>query len=310
MLWPGCWCGASPAGLRGCVPSSLSPSATQEVSLGRRLVNQGASAFALGAVVLVLVPLLAIFVYLVIKGIGSINITFLTQTPKPPGEAGGGMANAIVGTGLILAVASVIGLPLGIGSGIYLAEYGRNRFGDLIRFTADVLNGVPSIVIGIAVYSLVVVRQKHFSAFSGGVALGIMMIPTIARATEEMLLMVPNVLREAAYGLGIPKWRTTLSISLRTASAGVITGCMLAFARVAGETAPLLFTAFGNQFWNLKLNQPTAALSLQVYTYAISPYDDWHNQAWAGALIMILLIVGAVAAVRIATSRGMMKGTH
>ena len=286
----------------------MSPHAPQEVSLWRRLADQGATAFAILAAVLVLVPLLAIFVYLVIKGIGSVNMAFLTQTPKPPGELGGGMANAIVGTGLILAVASVIGLPLGIGSGIYLAEYGRNRFGDLIRFTADVLNGVPSIVIGIAVYSLIVVRQKHFSAFSGGVALGIMMIPTIARATEEMLLMVPNVIREAAYGLGIPKWRTTLSISLRTASAGVITGCMLAFARVAGETAPLLFTAFGNQFWNLKLNQPTAALSLQVYTYAISPYDDWHKQAWAGSLILILLIVGAVAAVRITTSRGMLKG--
>ncbi len=286
----------------------MSPHASQEVSLWRRLANHGATTFAVLAAVLVLIPLLAIFVYLVIKGIGSVNMTFLTRTPKPPGELGGGMANAIVGTGLILAVASVIGLPLGIGSGIYLAEYGRNRFGDLIRFTADVLNGVPSIVIGIAVYSLIVVRQKHFSAFSGGVALGIMMIPTIARATEEMLLMVPNVIREAAYGLGIPKWRTTLSVSLRTASAGVITGCMLAFARVAGETAPLLFTAFGNQFWNLKLNQPTAALSLQVYTYAISPYDDWHKQAWAGSLILIVLIVGAVAAVRISTSRGMLKG--
>jgi phosphate transport system permease protein len=257
----------------------------------------------------VLVPLLAIFAYLVIKGVGSVNWAFLTQTPKPPGETGGGMANGIVGTGLILAVASVIGVPLGIGSGIYLAEYGRNRFGDVIRFTADVLNGVPSIVVGMTVYSLIVIRQKHFSAFSGGVALGIMMIPTVARATEEMLLMVPNVIREAAYGLGIPRWRTTLSITLRTASAGVITGCMLAFARVAGETAPLLFTAFGNQFWNLKLNQPTAALSLQVYTYAISPYDDWHKQAWAGSLILILLIVGAVAAVRITTSRGMMKGS-
>ncbi len=290
------------------MPNSVSIPAPQAVSLGRRIVNQGATAFAVGAAILVLVPLLAIFAYLVIKGIGSVNIAFLTQTPKPPGETGGGMANAIIGTGLILAVASVIGLPLGIGSGIYLAEYGRNRFGDLIRFTADVLNGVPSIVIGIAVYSLVVVRQKHFSAFSGGVALGIMMIPTIARATEEMLLMVPNVIREAAYGLGIPKWRTTLSISLRTASAGVITGCMLAFARVAGETAPLLFTAFGNQFWNLKLNQPTAALSLQVFTYAISPYDDWHKQAWAGALILFVLIVGAVAAVRIVTSRGLLKG--
>jgi phosphate transport system permease protein len=283
-------------------------STPQHVGLVRRVTNAGATTFAVAAAILVLVPLLAIFAYLVIKGIGSVNWAFLTQTPKPPGEVGGGMANAIIGTGIILAVASVIGVPLGIGSGIYLAEYGRNRFGDLVRFTADVLNGVPSIVIGIAAYSLVVVPQKHFSAFSGGVALGIMMIPTVARATEEMLLMVPNVVREAAYGLGIPKWRTTLSISLRTASAGVITGCMLAFARVAGETAPLLFTAFGNQFWNLKLNQPTAALSLQVFTYAISPYDDWHKQAWAGALILIVLIVGAVAAVRITTSRGMLKG--
>ncbi len=286
----------------------MSPHAPQEVSLWRRIANQGATTFAVLAAILVLVPLLAIFVYLVIKGIGSVNLTFLTQTPKPPGELGGGMANAIVGTGIILAVASAIGVPLGIGSGIYLAEYGRNRFGDLIRFTADVLNGVPSIVMGIAAYSLIVVPQKHFSALSGGVALGIMMVPTVTRATEEMLLMVPNVIREAAYGLGIPKWRTTLSISLRTASAGVITGCMLAFARVAGETAPLLFTAFGNQFWNLKLNQPTAALSLQVYTYAISPYNDWHKQAWAGSLILIILIVGAVVAVRITTSRGMMKG--
>ena len=290
------------------MPNSSAQSAPQQVGLVRRFTNAGATTFAIAAAILVLVPLLAIFAYLVIKGVGSVNWAFLTQTPKPPGEVGGGMANAIVGTGIILAVASVIGVPLGIGSGIYLAEYGRNRFGDLVRFTADVLNGVPSIVIGIAAYSLVVVPQKHFSAFSGGVALGIMMIPTVARATEEMLLMVPNVIREAAYGLGIPKWRTTLSISLRTASAGVITGCMLAFARVAGETAPLLFTAFGNQFWNLKLNQPTAALSLQVFTYAISPYDDWHKQAWAGALILIVLIVGAVAAVRITTSRGMLKG--
>jgi phosphate transport system permease protein len=287
----------------------MPPSTSQAVSLWRRLTDWGATGFAILAAILVLVPLLAIFAYLVIKGVGSVNWAFLTQTPKPPGETGGGMANGIVGTGIILAVASVIGVPLGIGSGIYLAEYGRNRFGDVIRFTADVLNGVPSIVVGITVYSLIVIRQKHFSAFSGGVALGIMMIPTVARATEEMLLMVPNVIREAAYGLGIPKWRTTLSITLRTASAGVITGCMLAFARVAGETAPLLFTAFGNQFWNLKLNQPTAALSLQVYTYAISPYDDWHKQAWAGSLILILLIVGAVAAVRITTSRGMMKGS-
>lgn len=284
------------------------PSA-QKLSLWRRATNQAATGFAIAAAVLVLVPLLVIFAYVLIKGAGSINIAFLTQTPKPPGELGGGMANAIVGTGMILAVASVLGVPLGIGCGIYLAEYARGRLGDVVRFTADVLNGIPSIVIGMSVYSLIVVRQKHFSGFSGSVALGIMMIPTIARATEEMLLMVPNVVREAALGLGIPKWRTTLSITLRTASAGVITGCMLAFARVAGETAPLLFTAFGNQFWNLKLNQPTAALSLQVYVYGLSPYDDWHRQAWAGALILIVLIVAAVAAVRIVTSRGILKGT-
>jgi len=280
----------------------------QKVSLWRRTKNYAATWFAIAAAVLVLAPLLAVFAYVLIKGAGSVNLAFLTQTPKPPGELGGGMANAMVGSVLILGVASAIGVPLGIGCGIYLAEYGRGRLGDLVRFTADVLNGVPSIVIGMAVYGLIVIRQKHFSGFSGGVALGIMMIPTIARATEEMLLMVPNVVREAALGLGIPKWRTTLSVSLRTASAGVITGCMLAFARVAGETAPLLFTAFGNQFWNLKLNQPMAAVSLQVYVYALSPYDDWHRQAWAGALILIVMIVAAVAAVRIATSRGMLKG--
>ena len=290
------------------MPSSTAGAVTKPLSLYRRVMNAGATAFAIVAAVLVIVPLMAIFVYLLIKGIGALNWAFLTQTPKPVGESGGGMANAIVGSGVILAIASVIGIPLGIGCGIYLAEYARGRLGDIVRFTADVLNGVPSIVIGIAVYSLIVVRQKHFSAFSGGIALAIMMVPTVARATEEMLLMVPNNVREAAFGLGIPKWRTTLSITLRTASAGVITGCMLAFARVAGETAPLLFTAFGNQFWNKNPNQPTAALPLQIYTYAISPFDEWHRQAWAGALILIIMIVVAVAAVRITTSRGTLKG--
>jgi phosphate transport system permease protein len=214
------------------------------------------------------------------------------------------MANAIVGSAFILGIASLIGVPLGIGAGIYLAEFGRNRLGDAIRFTADVLNGVPSIVIGIVAYSIVVLYQKHFSALAGGVALAIMMVPTISRTTEEMLLLVPQALREAAYGLGIPRWRTTLSITLRTATSGVITGIMLAFARVAGETAPLLFTAFGNQYWNLSSNQPTAALPLQIYVYANSPYDDWHRQAWAGSFVLILLIVSAVAAVRYAVRRG------
>jgi len=290
------------------VPNATSVAKPKLVSWFRRALNQGSSAFALASAVLVIVPLLAIFVYLLLKGIGALNWAFLTQAPKPVGETGGGMANAIVGSGLILGLASIVGIPLGIGCGIYLAEYAKGRLGDIVRFTADVLNGVPSIVIGISVYSLIVLRQKHFSALSGGVALAIMMIPTVARATEEMLLMVPNNIREAALGLGIPKWRTTISISLRTASAGVITGCMLAFARVAGETAPLLFTAFGNQFWNLNPDQPTAALPLQVYVYAISPFDEWHKQAWAGSLILIIMIVAAVAAVRITTSRGKLKG--
>lgn len=279
------------------------------LSLWRRSMNSAATVMAGAAVVLVLVPLGAIFAYLVYKGIGAINWAFLTQTPKPVGEVGGGMANAIAGTVLILFIASIMGVPIGIGAGIYLAEYGRNRFGNLIRFTADVLNGVPSIVVGIVAYAIVVLGQGHFSALAGGVALAIMMIPTITRATEEMLLLVPQALREASYGLGVPRWRTTLSITLRTATSGVITGVMLAFARVAGETAPLLFTAFGNQYWNWKVNQPTAALSLQVYTYAISPFDEWHKQAWGGALILIILIVASVGAVRIAANRGMLKGT-
>ena len=274
----------------------------------RRAVNGLVTFAAAGAVIVVLAPLCAIFGYLLYKGLGSINWAFLTQTPKPVGEVGGGMANAIAGTALILAIASLVGVPVGIGAGVYLAEYGRNRFGNLIRFTADVLNGVPSIIVGIVAYGLVVLQQGHFSALAGGVALAIMMIPTITRTTEEMLLLVPNAVREAAYGLGVALWRTTLSITLRTATSGVITGVMLAFARVAGETAPLLFTAFGNQYWNWNINQPTAALSLQIYTYAISPFDEWHRQAWAGALILIVLIVLAVSAVRLAASRGTLKG--
>lgn len=273
------------------------------VSLRRRVTDHLMTGVAVLTVVLVLVPLVAIFGYLVYRGLGSINWAFLTQTPKPVGEPGGGMANAIVGSMLILGIASIIGVPFGIGAGIYLAEFGRNRFGSAIRFTADVLNGVPSIVIGIVAWAILV-RGRGFSALAGGVALAIMMVPTICRTTEEMLLLVPQALREAAYGLGVPYWRTTLSITLRTATSGVITGVMLAFARVAGETAPLLFTALGNTFWNLRYNQPTAALPLQIYTYANSPYDDWHRQAWAGAFVLIVLIVTSVAAVRVAVRRG------
>jgi phosphate transport system permease protein len=278
------------------------------VSWRRRATDHLMTGLALLTVVLVLLPLIAIFGYLVYKGIGSINLAFLTQTPKPVGESGGGMANAITGSMLILAIASLLGVPLGIGAGIFLSEYGRNRFGDTVRFVSDVLNGVPSIVIGIVAYGIVVVRQKHFSATAGGVALAIMMVPTIARTTEQMLLLVPQAIREAAYGLGVSHWRTTISITLRTATSGVITGIMLAFARVAGETAPLLFTAFGNQYWNLRPDQPTAALSLQIYTYALSPFEDWHRQAWAGAFVLIVLIVGAIAAVRLAVKHGTLAG--
>jgi phosphate transport system permease protein len=278
--------------------------AVPPVSFRRRFTDHAMTGAAIATVVIVLAPLVAIFGYLVYRGVGAIDWAFLTQTPKPVGEVGGGMANAIVGSLFILAIASIIGVPLGVGAGIYLAEYGRNRLGSVIRFTCDVLNGVPSIVIGIVAYAIVVLPQGHFSALAGGTALAIMMVPTISRTTEEMLLLVPQALREGAYGLGVPRWRTTLSIVLRTATSGVITGIMLAFARVAGETAPLLFTALGNTYWSLRYDQPIAALPLQIYTYANSPYDDWHRQAWAGSLVLIILIVGSVAAVRYVVRRG------
>jgi len=266
--------------------------------LRRTVTNHAATAVAATLSALVVSTLVAIFAYLAIKGATSLNWSFLTQTPKPVGEVGGGMANALIGSVIILLIASVLGLPVGIGAGIYLAEYGQNPLGQAIRFTADVLNGVPSIVIGLVAYGLVVYEQGHFSALAGGVALAIMMIPILARTTEEMLRLVPTAVREAAFGLGIPPWRTTVSITLASARAGIITGIMLAFARVAGETAPLLFTALGNQFWNLSPNQPMAALPLQIYVYANSPYEDWHRQAWAGALLLIIMIVGTTSIVR------------
>jgi len=275
----------------------------------RSATDHIATGLAILATILVVAPLVTIFFYLIYKGASSLNLAFFTQIPKPEGEEGGGMANSIIGSGVLLGIASVLGIPIGIGGGIYLAEFGRGtRLANAIRFTADVLNGVPSIVMGIAAYSLVVVPMHHFSAFAGGVALGIMMIPTVTRTTEEMLLMVPHSIREAALGLGVPNWRSVLEITLKTASPGVITGCMLAFARVAGETAPLIFTALGNQFWSVNLNREIAALPLQIYIYALSPYDDQHRLAWAGALVLIALIVLAVSLVRYVASRGILKG--
>lgn len=282
----------------------------------RAVTDNAVTLLAILATVIVVAPLIAIFAYLLYKGASSLNLAFFTQIPKPVGESGGGMANAIVGSGVLLAIASAIGVPIGIGGGIFLAEFGRGtKLANAVRFTADVLNGVPSIVMGMAIYVLIVKPQNsiipfsgHFSAFSGGVALGIMMIPTVCRTTEEMLLMVPHAVREAALGLGVPNWRSVLSITVKTASPGIITGCMLAFARVAGETAPLIFTALGNAFWSASLNTPIAALPLQIYVYALSPYDDWHRLAWAGSLVLIVLIVLAVSLVRYVTSRGVLKG--
>jgi len=273
----------------------------------RRFVDRAATVTAAFLSAIVVGTLVAIFAYLLIKGAGSVNWAFLTNTPKPVGEVGGGMANAIIGSVMILGMASLIGIPFGIGAGIYLAEYGRNRLGAFVRFTADVLNGVPSIVIGLVAYGLVVYTQGHFSAFAGGVALAIMMVPMVARTTEEMLLLVPQAVREAAFGLGIPQWRTTISITLATARAGILTGIMLAFARVAGETAPLMFTALGNQFWSFSPNQPIAAVPLQIYTYALSPYDDWHRQAWAAALVLVALIVGTISLVRFVFARSTLR---
>jgi phosphate transport system permease protein len=275
----------------------------------RSAMNYLVSGLSILATICVIVPLMVILFYLIYKGASSLNLAFFTHIPAPVGEAGGGMANSIVGSGIILVLASLMGIPIGIAAGVYLAEFGRGRaLATAIRFTADVLNGVPSIVMGIAIYSLIVVQQKHFSALAGGVALAIMMVPTITRTTEEMLATVPHAIREAALGLGVPKWRTVLSVSLRTASPGIITGCMLAFARVAGETAPLLFTAFGNQFWSFRLNEPIAALPLQIYVYALSPYDEWHRLAWAGSLVLIVLIMVSVTLVRIFANRGVLKG--
>ena len=281
------------------------------ITLRRSVTNQLVTVVAIISTVLVLVPLVAILGYLIYKGASSLNLAFFTHVPMPVGEPGGGMANAIAGSAVILGLASLLGIPFGIGAGVYLAEYARGTWlGAAVRFTADVLNGVPSIVMGLAAYALIVAPQKHFSGFAGGVALAIMMVPTVARTTEEMLATVPNPVREAALGLGIPKWRTVLSVSLRTASPGIITGCMLAFARVAGETAPLLFTAFGNQFWSYNLNQPIAALPLQIYVYALSPYDEWHRLAWAGALVLIVMIMASVTLVRIFANRGAIEGGH
>ena len=243
------------------------------------------------AAALAIVPLVAILAYLIRQGAATLSLDFFTNMPRPVGEPGGGMANAIVGTLILIGIASAVGLPVGIGAGLYLAEHGRSRLANLVRFLADVLNGLPSIVMGIFAWQFLVRPFGHFSALAGGAAIGAMMIPLVTRTTEEMVRTVPQSLREAALALGYPHWRTSLQIVLRTALGGIVTGVLVAVARVAGETAPLLFTAFGNQFWSTDVTQPIAALPLQVFVYAISPYDEWHAHAWAGALVLIALVL-------------------
>ena len=275
----------------------------------RGAADRAFTIIAIGCTAVVILPLVAILLYLVLRGASSLSVAFFTQLPRPISQGGGGMANAIVGSGIILGIASLVGIPVGIGAGVFLSEYGAGKpIATAVRFTADVLNGVPSIVVGIAAYALIVLPMKSFSALAGGIALAIMMVPTVTRTTEEMLATVPHSVREAALGLGIPKWRATLSVTLRTASSGIITGCMLAFARVAGETAPLLFTAFGSQFWPHSLTESTAALPLQIFNYAMSPYDAWRRLAWAGALVLILLIMTSVTLVRFVANRGTLRG--
>jgi phosphate transport system permease protein len=267
----------------------------------RKTKNVLVSAATFLSAVAVVAPLGLVFFHLVVNGASSVNWAFFTQLPKPVGVIGGGMVNAIIGSLELLALASVIGVPIGVLGGVYLAEYGSARANSMLRFIADVLNGVPSITWGVVVYGLVVLRFKGFSAYAGGLALGLIMIPLILRTTEEVILLVPNGYREAALALGVARWKTIVHIVMKTASKGIITGILLALARVGGETAPLLFTAFGNRFWNHSLSQPIAALPLQIFTYAISPYDDWHRQAWAGALVLVAGIFCVNVMVRIVT---------
>jgi phosphate transport system permease protein len=280
-------------------------SAVQAIGLDSARRRKLWSDFMMGltgiATLIALAPLFLVLSYLLYKGAASVNPGFFIHIPKPVGETGGGMSNAIVGTFEIVGVACLIGVPVGIGAGLYLAEHGGTAFAQAIRFSADIMMGVPSIVVGIFAYAIVVRPMNGFSALAGSAALSVIMIPLVTRTTEEMLLLVPHELREAALALGVPRWRTSLSIIVRTALAGIATGVILAIARVAGETAPLLFTSFGNQFWSTSLVQPIASLPVQVYTFAISPFADWQRQAWAGALVLTAIVLVLEIGVRRAT---------
>lgn len=265
----------------------------------RKVVDHIVRGACVLATALALVPLGLVLYYVAVRGVGGLDWDLLTELPKPVGETGGGVANGIVGTLELVGLACLFGIPPGVLAGVSLAEFGSGKLAKVVRFSADVLSGVPSIVVGIFVYSMIVLTTKRFSALAGGVALAVLMLPTVTRTTEELLKLVPTALREAALGLGVPKWRATLSVVLRTAAPGIATGVMLAVARVAGETAPLLFTAFNNQFWSEGLNEPTASLPVQIYTYAVSPYEDWQQKAWASALVLVALVLFLNVAARL-----------
>jgi phosphate transport system permease protein len=285
----------------GVLPSRAASRESPRRLLRRRSASIVMVSLTCIAAAIAVVPLLVILAYLLKQGAGALSLDFFTRMPAPVGESGGGMANAIVGTLMLIGIASLVGLPVGIGAGLFLAEQQGTKLADVVRFLADVLNGLPSIVMGIFAWQFLVRPIGHFSALAGGAAIGAMMIPLVTRTTEEMVRTVPQSLREAALALGYPRWRTSLQIVLRTALGGIVTGVLVAVARVAGETAPLLFTAFGNQFWSTDPTQPIAALPLQIFTYAISPYDEWHAQAWAGAVVLITLVLLISLVARLAT---------
>ena len=269
----------------------------------RKIISRIAEVLCAVAVILALLPLAMILFYVIKQGFTSLNWAFFTQMPKPVGEAGGGMGNAIVGTLILIGIAALFAVPIGCLCGIHLSEYPESRFSSIVRFAADVLNGVPSIVIGIFAYGLVVLPVKRFSAIAGGVALGLLMIPIVVRTTEELLRLVPPTLREGALALGATRSRAVFTVIVPAALPGILTGILVALARVAGETAPLLFTAFNNHYWSTNLMQPIASLTVQVFTYAISPYDDWHRQAWAGAFLLVMIILSLSIVARLAVRR-------
>jgi len=275
----------------------------------RRRLDHVMNGLAGLAAVLVILPLIVILAFLLFQGGSALNLDFVTHLPKPVGEVGGGMANAIVGSLILIAIAACVGLPIGIVGGLYLAESRDRQLPWTVRFLADVLNGVPSIVIGIFAYTILVLPLRRFSALAGGVTLGVIMLPIVLRTTEEIVRLVPASLREAGLALGLPQWKVVLRVVLPTARGGIVTGAMVAIARIAGETAPLLFTAFGNRFWHQGLDQPIAALPLQIFSYAIAPYEDWHRQAWAGALVLITLVLIVSVLARL-TTRGLARAAR